>query len=118
MSHHNSDHDKSVTENEVGILTLIFLHCIYFRVEDRSDQFMQKIRRYANVLAKNDDSNKNEGCESNDMAHDPTNTKSMQSDSSNGNRKSVLCWQIIRQSLLGLEMENTEQLSAQEMKPV
>ncbi|XP_053481782.1 transient receptor potential cation channel subfamily V member 6 [Ictalurus furcatus] len=90
----------------------------FLRVEDRSDQFMQKIRRYANVLAKNDDSDKNEGRESNDMAHDPTNTKSMQSDSSNGNRKSVLCWQIIRQSLLGLEMENTEQLSAQEMKPV
>ncbi|KAF4088354.1 hypothetical protein AMELA_G00082100 [Ameiurus melas] len=90
----------------------------FLRVEDRNDQFMQKIRRYVNVLAKNDDSDKKEGSERNDMAHDPATTKSMQNDSSNGNRKSVLCWQIIRQSLLGLEMENTEQLDAQEMKPV
>lgn len=87
-------------------------------MEDRSDQFMQKIRRYVNVFTKNDDSDKKEESERNVMAHDPTDMKNMQDDSSNRNRKSALCWQIIRHSLLGLEMENEEHLDAQEMKPV
>ncbi|TSR75264.1 Transient receptor potential cation channel subfamily V member 6 [Bagarius yarrelli] len=88
----------------------------YLRVEDRNDQFMQKIRRYVNVFSKNDESDKREENERNDMNHDPADIKSMQSDGSNGNRKSMLCWQIIRHSLLGLELENEDHLDIQEMK--
>lgn len=87
-------------------------------MEDRNDQFMQKIRRYVNLFSKNDESDKKEGGERNDMAHESVDMKSMQNDGSNGNRKSVLCWQIIRHSLLGLELENEDHLDAQEMRPV
>lgn len=98
--------------------TFLILHCTYFRVEDRNDQFMQKVRRYVNVFAKNDDSDKKDGHEGLDMAHDAADTKSMQNDSTDAKRKSLICWQIVRHSLLGLDLENEEHLDAQEMKPV
>lgn len=91
---------------------------MYYRVEDRSDQFMQKVRRYVNVLSKNEDSDKKEGSERKGMAREPADIKHMQNDSSNGNRKSVLCWQIVRHSLLGLDIDNESQLDVQEMRPV
>ncbi|KAK2855092.1 hypothetical protein Q7C36_006961 [Tachysurus vachellii] len=90
----------------------------YLRVEDRNDQFMQKIRRYVNVFSKNDSSDNKEESERSAKGCDPADTKSMQNDGSNENRKSVLCWNIIRQSFLGLELENEEHMDALEMKPV
>ncbi|XP_046704129.1 transient receptor potential cation channel subfamily V member 6 isoform X2 [Silurus meridionalis] len=90
----------------------------YLRVEDRNDQFMQKIRRYVNLFAKNDDSENNEESQKIDTTNEAADTKGIQNDSLNGNRKSLLCWQIIRNSLLGLELENEENLNSQEMRPV
>ncbi|XP_062847845.1 transient receptor potential cation channel subfamily V member 6 [Trichomycterus rosablanca] len=90
----------------------------YLRVEERNDQFVQKIRRYANVFSKNYESDKKDGSEGSDMTPDLSDMKNMDEDRANNNRKSVLCWQIIRHSLLGLEIEKGEQLDAQEMKCV
>ncbi|KAI5620436.1 transient receptor potential cation channel subfamily V member 6 isoform X1 [Silurus asotus] len=90
----------------------------YLRVEDRNDQFMQKIRRYVNLFAKNDDSDNKEESQKSDTTNEAADIKGLQNDSLNGNRKSLLCWQIIRNSLLGLELENEENLNSQEMRPV
>lgn len=79
---------------------------------------MQKIRRYVNVFAKNDSLDNKEESERSAKGCEPADMKSMQNDSSNENRKSVLCWNIIRQSFLGLDLESEEHLNSIEMKPV
>lgn len=79
---------------------------------------MQKIRRYANVFLKNDDSDKKDASERMDVTPDPSVLRSMATDRTRNNRKSELRWQIIRNSLLGAEMEKGNQLDAHEMKCV
>ncbi|XP_072536668.1 transient receptor potential cation channel subfamily V member 6 [Salminus brasiliensis] len=89
----------------------------YLRVEDRSDQFVQKIRRYANVLSKSEDTEKKEKPERSSGADELTDGKETEKDASLPDRKSLQCWQILRKSVLGLK-ENKEHLDTLDTKCV
>ncbi|KAI4889025.1 hypothetical protein NFI96_006735 [Prochilodus magdalenae] len=89
----------------------------YLRVEDRNDQFVQKMRRYANVFAKNEEVEKKFPEKEPEKIDQPDNQKEKASaakDASHPDRKSVQCWQILRHSVL----ESEEHSDAHEMKPV
>uniref|UniRef100_A0A3P9HU91 Transient receptor potential cation channel, subfamily V, member 6 n=1 Tax=Oryzias latipes TaxID=8090 RepID=A0A3P9HU91_ORYLA len=69
----------------------------YLRVEDRNDAVMQKMRRYVKAFSKEDEKQK-EGLEKADVTLRSQNKNSMRSKAQAG-------WEVIRQSTLGLEME-------------
>uniref|UniRef100_A0A8C7X5C6 Transient receptor potential cation channel, subfamily V, member 6 n=1 Tax=Oryzias sinensis TaxID=183150 RepID=A0A8C7X5C6_9TELE len=69
----------------------------YLRVEDRNDAMMHKMRRYVKAFSKEDEKQK-EGLEKADVTLRSQNKNSMRSKAQAG-------WEVIRQSTLGLEME-------------
>lgn len=89
----------------------------YLRVEDRNDQFMQKIRRYAKILSKTEETENKEEPQNNDSANEVKDTNERK-DASHPDRKSLQCWEILRQSVLGSENENKEHFDSLEMKLV
>uniref|UniRef100_A0A8B9GXK5 Transient receptor potential cation channel, subfamily V, member 6 n=1 Tax=Astyanax mexicanus TaxID=7994 RepID=A0A8B9GXK5_ASTMX len=89
----------------------------YLRVEDRSDQFVQKIRRYAKILSHNEETGNNQSPPNNDSVQEVKDTKETK-DTSHPERKSLQCWEILRQSVLRAEKKNKEHLDSVEMKCV
>ncbi|XP_076827025.1 transient receptor potential cation channel subfamily V member 6 [Brachyhypopomus gauderio] len=88
----------------------------YLRVEERTDQLLQKMRRYVNMFSKPDEADeKQEPEKSSDRgaAEEPqVHTRS------EPNRKSELHWDIIRQSFLSTQLETEECMDSLEMKYV
>uniref|UniRef100_A0A3B1KLK9 Transient receptor potential cation channel, subfamily V, member 6 n=2 Tax=Astyanax mexicanus TaxID=7994 RepID=A0A3B1KLK9_ASTMX len=89
----------------------------YLRVEDRSDQFVQKIRRYAKILSHNEETGNNQSPPNDDSVQEVKDTKETK-DTSHPERKSLQCWEILRQSVLRAEKKNKEHLDSVEMKCV
>ena len=82
----------------------------FFRVEDRNDPLVQKMRRYISVFTKDDDQVRHkEEPEKIDPSSDPVSgealTKPIQRGGANPNRKSLRGWQKIRQSTLGFDTD-------------
>uniref|UniRef100_A0A3P9A8L0 Ion transport domain-containing protein n=1 Tax=Esox lucius TaxID=8010 RepID=A0A3P9A8L0_ESOLU len=71
----------------------------YLRVEDRNDVTLQKMSRYIQAFSKDDDQGKE--CVQTESAD-------TSKDYINENRKSVVHWQMIRHSVLSLELEPEE----------
>ncbi|XP_066539520.1 transient receptor potential cation channel subfamily V member 6 [Hoplias malabaricus] len=94
----------------------------YLRVEDRNDQYVQKIRRYANVFAKMEELEKKENERENESEKNGNNDSAVEEksspkkDASHPDRKSLQCWEVIRQSVLSTDLENEEHSEAHEMK--
>ncbi|KAL0985135.1 hypothetical protein UPYG_G00153310 [Umbra pygmaea] len=78
----------------------------YLRVEDRNDPVLQKMSRFIDAFSKDDDQCKEFGRTENTDA------------SKTENRKSIVHWQMIRHSILGLETENEEPEDDQEIRYV
>ncbi|MEQ2244545.1 hypothetical protein ILYODFUR_018168 [Ilyodon furcidens] len=83
----------------------------YLRVEDRNDPLIQKMRRYVKVFSSLDEK---EGLEKSDAMKEspmlrPKNRRP-------GNRKAQAGWEVIRQSALGLEMEQEEPGEIQDIR--
>uniref|UniRef100_A0A3Q1IUS1 Ion transport domain-containing protein n=1 Tax=Anabas testudineus TaxID=64144 RepID=A0A3Q1IUS1_ANATE len=84
--------------------------CWYLRVEDRNDQKIQKMRRYVEAFARDDDKQK-DGLEKTDTTKESVSgVPVFTSKDSNGfnSRGSLTGWEMIRHSLLGLESEQKE----------
>ncbi|CAB1334472.1 unnamed protein product [Coregonus sp. 'balchen'] len=83
----------------------------YLRVEDRNDPLVQKMRRYIQAFSKDEDQSKeHEEMENTDMSKGPVTplNRPKHSGGIDGNRKSLACWQMIRHSTLGLDVEQEE----------
>ncbi|XP_026173248.1 transient receptor potential cation channel subfamily V member 6 [Mastacembelus armatus] len=76
----------------------------YLRVEDRNDLTMQKMRRYIQAFSKEDEKKK-EGLDKSDLTNESGIVKLR---SKNMDRKALTGWQVIRNSTLGLEMQQVE----------
>uniref|UniRef100_A0A6Q2ZHY9 Transient receptor potential cation channel, subfamily V, member 6 n=1 Tax=Esox lucius TaxID=8010 RepID=A0A6Q2ZHY9_ESOLU len=81
----------------------------YLRVEDRNDVTLQKMSRYIQAFSKDDDQGKE--CVQTESAD-------TSKDYINENRKSVVHWQMIRHSVLSLELEPEEPEDDQEIRYV
>ncbi|MEQ2158008.1 hypothetical protein GOODEAATRI_007749 [Goodea atripinnis] len=83
----------------------------YLRVEDRNDPLIQKMRRYVKVFSSLDEK---EGLEKSDeMKKSPMLRPKNRGP---GNRKAQAGWEMIRQSALGLEMEQEEPGEIQDIR--
>lgn len=80
---------------------------------------MQKVRRYVQDFSKDEDQSKErEETENTDMSKGPGSPliRPKHRGGIDGNRKSLACWQMIRHSALGLDMEQEEPEDDQEVK--
>lgn len=86
---------------------------LFFRVEDRNDPLVQKIRRYISVFSKDGDQARDKKePEKIDTSTDPMAgeilAKPIRRGGADTNRKSLRGWQKIRQSTLGFDTEKDE----------
>lgn len=89
---------------------MMFLFC---RVEDRNDPMMQKMRRYVKVFSSLDEKEGNE--KSDTMKETPM---LRPKNRGYGNRKAQAGWEMIRNSALGLEIEQEEPGEMQDIRYV
>ncbi|XP_026854989.2 transient receptor potential cation channel subfamily V member 6 [Electrophorus electricus] len=90
----------------------------YLRVEERTDQLLQKMRRYVNMFSKPDEGDEKQKQEPEKSSSTDSSTEMQVHARSQPNRKSELCWETIRQSVLGTQQENEECSDSLEMKYV
>nr|XP_029476337.1 transient receptor potential cation channel subfamily V member 6-like [Oncorhynchus nerka] len=93
----------------------------YLRVEDRNDPLVQKMRRYVQAFSKDEDQSKErEEMENTDMSKGTGSPliRPKHRGGIDGNRKSLACWQMIRHSALGLDVEQEEPEDDQEVRYV
>ena len=80
----------------------------FCRVEDRNDPMFHKMRRYAKAFARDDDGGKEK--EDLEKGPDSLRLRPKHRGGLNPNRKSLAGWQMIRNSALGLDMEQQDAL--------
>uniref|UniRef100_A0A8C7GKM5 Transient receptor potential cation channel, subfamily V, member 6 n=1 Tax=Oncorhynchus kisutch TaxID=8019 RepID=A0A8C7GKM5_ONCKI len=93
----------------------------YLRVEDRNDPLVQKMRRYVQAFSNDEDQSKErEEMENTDTSKGPGSPliRPKHRGGIDGNRKSLACWQMIRHSALGLDVEQEEPEDDQEVRYV
>uniref|UniRef100_A0A4W5QIB0 Transient receptor potential cation channel, subfamily V, member 6 n=1 Tax=Hucho hucho TaxID=62062 RepID=A0A4W5QIB0_9TELE len=93
----------------------------YLRVEDRNDPLVQKMRRYVQAFSKDEDQSKErEETENTDMSKGPGSPliRPKHRGGIDGDRKSLACWQMIRHSALGLDVEQEVPEDDQEVRYV